>query len=134
MCVGSLSSAKGIKSAKVGGTEAFALCRPPRPLDWFPTLAIRRETRPTRFFLDEEKSKTSYTTKIIIRSREPPPTTTTPCFTASDITTTNILVRPLPTGKRKRMTRTRLDRNGTLNLRPLGSISSHASRRRRLDP
>ena len=57
LCVGSLSSTKGIKSAKVGGTEAFALCRPPRPLDWFPTLAIRRETRPTHFFLDEENPK-----------------------------------------------------------------------------
>jgi hypothetical protein len=57
LCVGSLSSAKGIKSAKVGGTEAFALCRPPRPLDWFPTLAIRRQTRPTGLFLDEENPK-----------------------------------------------------------------------------
>jgi hypothetical protein len=54
-------------------------------------------------FLDEENPKTSCKTKI--RRREP----TTPCFTANDITTTNILVRPLPTDKRKRMTRTRLD-------------------------
>jgi len=75
-------------------------------------------------FPRRRKSKTSYTTKI--RRREP---TTTPCFTANDIITTNILVRPLPTDKRKRMTRVRLDLNGILNRRPLGPISSHWSRR-----